>query len=140
MNAVAIPDLTLEAFEAGDVDVASFDHEGHVYVGWLYLEKYPLFEAIGRYCAALRYLTAKLGVPEKYHETITWFFLIQIAERRDRGGPAEWFVFRRRNPELFRAGPLLSDYYSKELLASEFARKGFALPDRPNSLPLRTGR
>jgi hypothetical protein len=131
MNAAPLPELTLDAFEQGSVDAESFDHESHVYVGWLCLEQYPLLEAIRRYCGALRRLTQRHGEPGKYHETITWFFLVQIDNRRRLSGAADWPAFRRDNRDLFRAGPLLARYYSPELLDSETARQHFLLPDRP---------
>ena len=140
MSAMPIPELTLDAFEKGSIDAESFDHESHVYVGWLYLEHCPLPEAIQRYCDALRRLTHRLGAPGKYHETITWFFLVQIDSRRRLSGTRDWPGFRRRNPDLFRAGPLLARYYSPELLDSEAARQHFMLPDRPGEpAPFRTG-
>lgn len=131
MNTAATPDITLEAFEAATFDVESFDHEAHVYVGWLYLENYSLSEAIGRYSDSLRRLTAKLGVPGKYHETITWFFLILIAERRDNAKAGGWLAFRRDNPDLCcNAGKTLNRYYSKDALSGDLARSTFVLPDR----------
>ena len=140
MNAAARPDLTLDAFERGAIDADTFDHEAHVYIGWLYLRQYPLLYAIRRYCDALRQLTEQLGVPEKYHETITWFFLIQIDSRRRSAGESDWFEFRRRNPDLLRAGPLLARYYTPELLSAATARQHFLLPDRlAEPLALRTG-
>lgn len=132
MNAVVVPKLTLESFEAGTIDVEAFDHEGHVYVGWLYLERYSLLEAIERYSGALKRLTAKLGIPGKYHETITWFFLVLINERRAGAGDRGWFSFRRENRDLcLEAGKTLQRYYSRDLLASELAKSSFVLPDRP---------
>ena len=82
MNAVAEPEVSIAAMESGDIDAATFDHESHVYLGWLYVREYPLTEAIGRFTGALRRLTEKLGVPGKYHDTISWFYLLLIAERR----------------------------------------------------------
>jgi hypothetical protein len=134
MNAAAAPDLTLDAFEAGTIDVEAFDHEAHVYVGWLYLERYCLLEAIDRYSAALKRLTAKLGIPGKYHETITWFFLVLINERRAETKSSGWFAFRRENPDLcLEAGKTLQRHYSKDVLASELAKSTFVLPDRPSA-------
>ena len=40
-------------------------------MAWLYLERYTLLDAVSRFTAAIRRLTEKLGVPGKYHETIT---------------------------------------------------------------------
>lgn len=140
MNAAAKPTVTLDAFEAGSLDPEAFDHEAHVYVGWLYLERFPLLETIGRYSQALRSLTTKLGVPDKYHETITWFFLALIAERREATRGHGWFAFRSENDDLFHGARLLARYYSKECLMSDHARQAFVLPDRlEDQLPVRTG-
>ena len=141
MNAAAVPEITLEAFEDGTLDADQFDHESHVYVGWLYLERYPLLESIQRYSAALRRLTARLGVPGKYHETITWFYLVLIAERRDTMRGEGWFAFRSENDDLFDAARILGRYYSKERLMGEQARQAFVLPDKLADLPaVRTAR
>jgi len=130
MNAAATPAVSLESFEAGTIDPEDFDHEAHIYVAWLYLERYPVTEAIDRFTCALRRLTRKLGVPGKYHETITWFFLLLIAERRAQATCAGWFAFRRDNDDICRSALTLQRYYSKELLASEQARQHYLLPDR----------
>jgi hypothetical protein len=130
MNAAATPAVCLESFEAGSIDPDAFDHEAHIYVAWLYLERYPVTEAIDRFTAALRRLTAKLGVPGKYHETITWFFLLLIAERRAAETSGGWFAFRRENDDICQGAATLRRYYSSELLASRRARENFLLPNR----------
>lgn len=130
MNAVARPAITIAAFESGDIDPGSFDHEAHVYVGWQYVRKYPLGEAVSRFTGALRRLTARLRVPDKYHDTISWFYLLLIAERSIDAGD-DWNTFRRDNDDLFsRDNNILDRYYSRELLESERARNSFVLPDR----------
>lgn len=124
--------ISIEDFECGDVDSRQFDHEAHVFVAWSYLQKYELEESIRRFCAALRRLTKKLGVESKYHETITWFFLILIAERITKS--QDWLTFKRRNPDLFGRQPsIISAYFSGERLGSDIARTQFVMPDR---LPL----
>ena len=131
MNAQAAPPVSIDALEKGTLDAATFDHAAHVYAAWLYLEEFPLADAIARFSAALRRLTATLGVPGKYHETVTWFFMLLIAERRAAGDLDDWFAFRRNNADLFgNAGDVIGRYYSSELLASERARRSFVLPDR----------
>lgn len=131
MNAIVTPAVSIEALEAGTIDPRDFNHESHVYAAWLYLECWPLDDAIGRFCGALRRLTAQLGVPGKYHETISWFFLILINQRRANTGPTSWFEFRRDNDDLVSGGAkTLGRYYSKELLESDHARNHFLLPDK----------
>ena len=130
MTAAVKPELTVDAFESGTVDPDAFDHEAHVYVAWLYLERYPLLEAVDRFDAALRRLTIKLGIPGKYHATITWFFMLLIAERRDADPGSDWTRFRRNNDDLVRDGKILRRYYDSQTLASERARQSFVLPDK----------
>jgi hypothetical protein len=131
MSAVSVPHWTIESFESAAIDAEAFDHEAHIYVGWLYLERYPLAQGIAQFTDALRRLTRKLGVPGKYHETISWFYLLLIEERRSVSTPNDWFAFRRANNDMFcRDDNIFERYYSKELIFSDRARQSFVLPDR----------
>ena len=82
------PQLTLEQFERGDIDAAAFDHEAHVYAGWLCVMRYGRKEGIARFDAALRRLVKKVGAESKYNAMITWLFLVLIADRA-RADPLE---------------------------------------------------
>ena len=121
--------LTIEGFESGEIDADLFDHEAHVFVAWLFVTRFELAEAVSRFEGSLRRLTQKLGVPNKYHATITWFFMLLIAERsRDNEG---WPAFRARNPDLILDSKnTLDRYYSQARLNSDTARNQFVLPDR----------
>ena len=128
MSTAHTTDLTVQRFEAGEIDAEHFDHEAHVYMGWQYVRAYDLATAIVRFDRALRRLTAELGIPGKYHATITWAFLILIKERY-RDGEC-WQAFRSRNPELMAdSKTLLGRYYSDALLFSDLARRQYVLPD-----------
>lgn len=122
---------TVEEFEAGTIDPDLFDHEAHVYVAWSYVQDYELKDAIVRFCSALRQLTIRLGIESKYHETITWFFIILIAERMSTRRSDDWHSFKCQNPDIFATGPsIVGRYYSRERLDSDLARRQFLLPDR----------
>jgi len=124
-------EYSVEAFERGEIDVDHFNHEAHVYMGWLYLEEFDVTESIARISAALERITLQLGVPDKYHATITWFFMLIIAERRAFAVSKDWNSFRRDNNDLFRRdNNVLNRYYNKDTLTSSAARKRFVLPDR----------
>jgi len=103
MNTERHTEYTIEVFEAGDVDPARFDHEAHIYVGWLYMTTYDRAEAIARFDAALRRLTEKIGAADKYNAMITWLFLLLIDERAREG--ENWSNFRARNSDLFEGCP-----------------------------------
>lgn len=124
-------EITIERLESGDVEPGNFDHRQHVKAAWLYLDRYPVTDAIARYSSALKRLTIKLGVPGKYHETITWFYMLVIAQRRAAMPAADWPGFRDANPDLFaREDNVLYRYYSRDALGSDDARESFVLPDR----------
>ena len=103
MDKVVAERLTIERFEAGNVDPATFDHEAHIYVAWQYIGTYPRSDAIARFDAALRRLTEKIGATEKYNAMITWLFMLLIAERSRAG--EDWSAFRTRNSDLFDEFP-----------------------------------
>ncbi len=117
--------------ESGAIDGARFDHAAHVHVAWCCLERYPLAEAIARFTAGLKALTRRQGAEAKYHETVSWFFMVVVADRRALSPAADWETFRRQNPDLFHdARALLRRHYSDGCLASARARSRFVLPDR----------
>lgn len=129
MTTALAQELTIERFESGQIEADLFDHEAHVYVAWLFVTSLELADAIARFDSALRRLTTRVGVPEKYHATITWFFLLLISERsRENEG---WQAFKSRNPELTRdSKATLNRYYSEARLFSDLARRQFVLPDQ----------
>lgn len=129
MNTVVNPELSIQRFESGDISPDCFNHEAHVYVGWLYTREYPLAEALAKFDAALKRLVKKVGAEGKYHTTLTWFFLLLIAERAKEDEP--WHVFTHRNRDLIcDSKTLLSRYYSDEFLFSQNAREHFVLPNK----------
>lgn len=126
--------ISIEAFEKGTIDPELFDHEAHLFIAWSYVQQYELKESIDRFCAALRRQTKKLGIEAKYHETLSWFFIILIAERQSESGSNNWQTFKRRNADLLATGPsIVRDYYSDGRIGSTIARTQFVMPDR---LPL----
>jgi hypothetical protein len=120
----------LAAFADGTLDAAAFHHRDHVRVAWLHLERYAPALALERFSAGLRRLAAAAGKPDRYHETITWAYLLLINERRERAGRATtWEEFAAENADLLGWNPsILDTYYPAEVLASDLARRAFVLP------------
>ncbi|MEJ2085192.1 MAG: hypothetical protein P8Y44_05860, partial [Acidobacteriota bacterium] len=92
----------------------------------------PLLEAIEHYTNGLKRFAAANGAPEKYHETITWAYLLIIHQRMAHSDPDEsWEDFAAANSDLMDWSPnILEKYYRRETLASDTARLIFVLPDR----------
>jgi len=95
--------LTIQRFEAGELDATTFTHEAHIYVARLYLCEFECRDATERFDQGLRRLVAKLGAQDKYNAMITWLFMKLIAERMHEG--ESWETFRRRNADLIDERP-----------------------------------
>ena len=125
-------DLEFEAaLAACSLPPDRFDHVAHVRLAWIYLRKQPLLTALPRFVTTLRRYATSLGAAGKYHETVTFAFVLVIADRMYRSTASSFDVFLRANPDLARWTPsVLDDYYDAATLASETARTRFVLPDR----------
>ena len=121
---------TIDEFQSLQFDPEAFDHEAHVYVGWCLVTQFPLPDAIHRFADTLRRLVSSLNIEGKYHETITWFFMILIAERQSASPANSWQEFVAANRDLVdNSKTLLSSHYSTARLWSQQARQQFLMPD-----------
>jgi hypothetical protein len=122
----------LREFVRGEVDPRDFPHREHVRMGFEMLRRHDFVETAYHYSAALRAMTAKIGKPEIFHQTMTIAFLAIIAERLQAGTYEDFADFLAANPDLMSRSVLTSSY-SRERLASAAARMTFLLPDLPDS-------
>ena len=121
----------LEALESCRLPPHEFTHAAHLRAAYLYLRGGGFETALGRIRSAIRNYAAHLGVPGKYHETVTVAYVALIQQHMVERGPAEgWQQFREANPELLERGLLLR-YYAAAELDSDLARRTFVLP-RPH--------
>ena len=109
-----------------------FHHADHVHAAWLYLTRFAPTEAIAKFSEALRSYATSLGKAERYHETITWAYLLLVNERIRRSeAMASWEQFAAAHPDLFDwKDSILLRYYRPETLRSNLARRVFVMPDR----------
>ena len=119
-------------FEACTLPEEQFHHADHLHMGWLYLTRFPATEAIARFSQALRVYATSLGKPNRYHETVSWAYLLLLNERIRRAGTlSTWNQFATAHSELFDwKNSILLTYYREETLRSEIARRVFVMPDR----------
>lgn len=111
-----------------DGTLPELNHADHVRVAWAYLKSCELAGALATLPSVLRRYAASKGLPEAYHETITFAFTFLIHERVARSPEASWEEFAAAYPELLESS-LLERYYDAELLGSDRARQVFLLPD-----------
>ncbi len=98
------------AFERGEIADTDFHHAAHVRLALAYLEESTsVDEAVERMASSLKRFATALGHPEKYHHTITVFWIRLAARLLDKNLPLA--------------------YYSRERLWSDAARTGWLEPD-----------
>jgi hypothetical protein len=120
----------LDRFVDTTLPADQFHHRQHVQVAWLFVRKFGMPAALGEFTAAIKRFADAKGATGLYHETITWAFLLLIAERQARHAADSWEQFEAANADLLVWKPsVLNRYYSKELLASDLARRTFLMPD-----------
>ena len=115
--------------ERGEMANENFHHASHLHVAWVYLAESPsVQQAANKMRGTLRQFAAAAGKPEKYHETITlfWVHLLSRAYTAKRGERLEEIV--RANPQLLEKNFPLA-YYSAERLFSDEARTSWVEPD-----------
>ena len=98
------------AFERGEIANTDFRHASHLRLALAYLdESNSVDEAAERMASALRRFAAAAGHPEKYHHSVTLFWMQMVARLLDKNLPLA--------------------YYSRERLWSDAARAGWLEPD-----------
>jgi hypothetical protein len=115
------------ALERGEIKDSH--HASHLHVAWAYLaESSSVRQAANKMRDTLRRFAAVVGKPEKYHETITLFW-VHLLSRAYAASHAERLEdILEANPQLLEKNFPLA-YYSAERLFSNEARTSWVEPD-----------
>jgi len=120
----------LDRFVDTSLPAEQFHHQQHVEVAWMFVRAHGMPAALSEFTSAIKRFADAKGATGLYHETITWAFLLLIADRQARRPAATWQEFEAANADLLVWKPsILNRYYSKELLSSDLARRTFLMPD-----------
>jgi hypothetical protein len=126
-------DALYEAFTAATLGPAEFRHREHVRVAFVCLRRTnDLAAAATEFRQSLRRLTVALGAEHRYHETLTWAYLILIQQRMAAASPpfATSLDLLAAHPDLLdhKTGALAQHYDVATITASPLARRSFVLP------------
>jgi len=117
------------ALERGEIANENFHHVSHLHVAWVYLaESSSVQQAANKMRDTLRRFAAGAGKPEKYHETITLFWVHLLSREHAASGGKRLEEIVRANPQLLEKNFPLA-YYSAERLFSDEARTSWVEPD-----------
>jgi hypothetical protein len=118
----------LAAFEAGQIANEGFHHRDHLRLAWIQVRRLGLERASEAVAGAIREFAARHGRADRYHDTMTRFWLRVVAIGINRHGSL-------RFDDLLAAEPHLLDknlpfrHWSRELMASDEARRQWVEPD-----------
>ena len=117
------------AIERGEIANENFHHTSHLHVAWVYLtESSSVEEAAAKMRDTLRRFASSEGQSEKYHETITLFWVQLLASAHVANSDKSFEEIVDANPCLLEKN-LPVAYYSEERLFSNSARTSWMQPD-----------
>ena len=124
----AADDRFLAAFTAGEIANQDFHHRDHLRLAWIQIRRLGLRRALEAVTAAIRQFAAGHGHGDRYHETMTRFWLLVVAMGISRHSTLAF-------DELLAVAPHLLDknlpyrHWSRERMGSEDARQRWVEPD-----------
>ena len=130
----------VEQFEKGVLPKEQWTHTAHFIMAVWYCVGVPLPEAVEKIREGIKRYNVSVGGKNTdssgYHETITLFYTMSIAHYLVRAGVK---TLTDETLSVFLQQPFLEKehihrFYSKELLMSTQARRGWVEPDRAISL------
>ena len=121
----------VDGFESCRTGKDSFRHQDHLVVAAFYLEQLNLVDAITRMRAnLLRFLDHHQVDRQKYNETITVFWFELVADVLSRLESGSTLVEKcNKVVESLDNAALVFEYYSRDRVFSDEARKTFIGPD-----------
>ncbi|WP_417446252.1 N-formylglutamate amidohydrolase [Kangiella sp.] len=121
----------IEQFEAQSIAASDFNHRNHLRVAWFYINHYSINIAREKVHQGLIKLTKALGAEDKYHRSLTDFFVDYLLQVKWYLNSESWDEVEARCGFLMNdAKSLLNIYYSPEVIGSEQARTNYVEPDK----------
>jgi hypothetical protein len=123
----------LAAFEMGQIANRSFHHRDHLRLAWIQIRRLGMERASESVAVAIQQFAARHGQANRYHDTMTRFWLRAVALGIDRHPDLGFEGLLAAEPHLLEKNlPFL--HWSPERMGSEEARRGWTEPDL-RSLP-----
>ncbi|HEX6626210.1 MAG TPA: hypothetical protein VF064_21010 [Pyrinomonadaceae bacterium] len=122
----------VRGFESCECAPDDFNHRSHLVVALCYLLREPEEKALARMRGGLLKFLAhhRIDPATVYHETLTVFWLKRVRAFTERAGHGRTLAaLANELAESCGNSRVVFDYYSKELVGSEEARRALVEPD-----------
>ena len=116
------------AFEAGQIANESFHHRDHLRLAWIQIRRLGLEGASDAVAGAILKFAAHHGRADRYHDTMTRFWLRAVALGINRHRSLRFDDLLAAEPHLLDKN-LPFQHWSREQMASDEARRQWVEPD-----------
>lgn len=118
----------LAAFETGQIANRDFHHRDHLRLAWIQIRRLGLERALESVTTAIRQFATHHGHADRYHDTMTRFWLRAVATGIDHHPDLSFEGLLAAEPHLLDQN-LPYVHWSREQMASDQARRQWVEPD-----------
>jgi len=118
------------AFSKGTLSPTLFDHEAHLRLAWIHINKYGIDSAIDNICVQLKDYVVQHGVADKFNATVTIAAIRAVYHFKLKSESNNFCDFIQEFPKLknnFKE--LLGCHYITDIFNSTAARKNYIEPE-----------
>lgn len=130
-NHFDLTDLEFETqFKNCELNPTLFNHEAHLRLAWIYINKYGITRALENIEQQLKLFVAHVGAEEKYHKTLTILAVRAVYHFMNKAESNAFKTFINTYSKLktdFKE--LVNSHYTFDIFVSQTARKKFIEPD-----------
>ena len=131
--------LTNEEFESQfsncTLDSSIFNHEAHIRLAWIHIDKYGIEKALINVDSQLYSYVCSLGAEDKYNKTVTIAAVKAVYHFMQKSNSNNFKGFILEHPRLkTNFKELLDKHYSIDIFNSDIAKSSFL---EPNLLPFK---
>lgn len=119
-----------EQFQNGTFQPASFTHEAHLRLAWIYIRQYGIDKAVEQVRLHLQKFVALHGASDKYNETVTVASIMAVYHFMLRSQAQNFNDFIAENQGLkYNLKELLLTHYDTNIFADTKAKREFLEPE-----------
>ncbi len=120
----------IQQFKAATLEPSLFNHEAHLHLAYLYIQKFGLEKAIDEICQDLKNYVKQVGAENKYHHTLTVAAIQIVNHFMQKSNSNNFHDFIHEFPRLKTSfKELIQQHYSFDIFQNEMSKEKFLEPD-----------